>query len=168
MAALGDGEDNPPLTPTPYPGERSPTMRPDPTVRDEINREMVKHEAVRIAELLSSLERQLPLLATKEDVASVASTCAALDNGLIMLNQRIDDAESALMAKMDELASKVENLGHQGMSAMDIALKAEEIAKRAANGNGNGHSHSKTDDWSAAGSDEPTQPGLKVVRSDDS
>lgn len=154
---MSQGEDNPPLTP-PYPGERSPTMRPDPAARDEINREMVKHEAVRIAELLSSLERSLPLLATKEDVAAVAATCSALDNGLIMLNQRLDDAESALMAKMDELASKVENLGHQGMSAIDIAMKAEEIAKRAANGNG----HSGPD------SDEITRPDLKVVRSDDS
>jgi hypothetical protein len=130
---------------------------------EDANQRLIRSALQQSAEATEALNKLLPELATRENLR-------ALDAGLFMLSQRIDEAESALMAKLDELSEKVSNLGHQGMSAIDIAEKAEAIAKEArvmaggspdGGGNGNGH-HEPDLNWDP---EEDTKPeGLRIVR----
>ncbi len=159
-------EDNPPLAP-PYAGERSATIRPDPMTREQIDREMVKHEASRVAEVLAMLERLMPTLATKADLEPIVAKVDALDAAMGHVLERADQAETSLSnldrhhANMAQeiraTRTEVKSMWEAAKSAIDIAMDAK-LGTNGSHHNGNGHDPDSDD--------EDTRPDhLRVLRS---
>jgi hypothetical protein len=80
-----------------YFDEQAKTLRPPPEKVVELNSELVKHEAKRVAETLQRIDEMLPLLATQEDlqplnrgISAALSAAEAIESKVDLLRRDIE------------------------------------------------------------------------------